>query len=384
MKRILWITNGWIYDKTGGRTIASKRIMKHLSQNGYNISILDFEVRIKQPLNLKQRYIFYSNVNIYHLFLRSDKRVMWETFRFALSQRFDYIICSGFAYIDLLSFIAIKLMGFLKHVPIVLFEHTNPKESIKLSWFRYIYQILAQFLYKRFDYIITPSHGVKKIFEEAYRVPHKKIQVIHYPVITKNIDTYKRKSIEQALLTKDIRIITIARYDLYQKDYETLFQAFKNIKTKIAGVTLWILGTGRDKLKVKKISQRLSIYNNVRFIGYRRNPWRYLGKADIFVLSSRYEGAPLVLVEAMACGVPIVSSDCETGPREILQDGRCGTLVPVGDAQAMAKAILDVLTDTKKREKYVRNGLKRAQDFREEDALKKWERFINTIEPLRN
>jgi glycosyltransferase involved in cell wall biosynthesis len=106
-----------------------------------------------------------------------------------------------------------------------------------------------------------------------------------------------------------------------------------------------ILGKGPERGKLLRLTEELGIAENVDLPGFRVNPFAYMSRARLMVHSSRYEGFPNVLVQAMACGTPVVSTDCEHGPREILEDGKWGRLVPVGDSEAMAEAIMETLRD---------------------------------------
>ena len=121
---------------------------------------------------------------------------------------------------------------------------------------------------------------------------------------------------------------------------------------------LIILGDGEDKEEVEELIKELDVEEWVSMPGFVENPYSYMKRSDVFVLSSRWEGLPSVLIEAMALGVPVVSTDCPSGPGEILKDGRYGELVPVGDHKAMAEAIVKVLREkksTKDAEEFVKS-----------------------------
>ena len=99
---------------------------------------------------------------------------------------------------------------------------------------------------------------------------------------------------------------------------------------------------GPEREALRKLVSDLGIEDKVSLAGFQGNPYQFLSRADVFVLSSGYEGLPMVILEAMACGVPVISTDCRSGPREILQNGRCGLLVPVGDEGALSKGIVTI------------------------------------------
>ncbi len=128
-----------------------------------------------------------------------------------------------------------------------------------------------------------------------------------------------------------------------QKDFPTLIRAFAKV-LKVRPSRLVILGSGKERSRLNALVHELGLQNHVAMLAFQNNPYAYMTKAAVFALSSAWEGFGNVLVEAMAQGTPVVSTDCKHGPREILDHGKHGLLVPVGDSQAMAEAILNVLS----------------------------------------
>jgi glycosyltransferase involved in cell wall biosynthesis len=129
-----------------------------------------------------------------------------------------------------------------------------------------------------------------------------------------------------------------------QKDFETLIRAFSHVR-KDATVRLVILGRGSRKEKLRALADDLGVGDDVLLPGFVDNPFKYMARAGVFALSSQFEGLPGVLIQAMATGCPVVSTDCPSGPREILDEGRYGPLVPVGDPEALAEGIRSVFSD---------------------------------------
>ncbi len=127
-----------------------------------------------------------------------------------------------------------------------------------------------------------------------------------------------------------------------QKDFATLIRAFAHVRAE-RRARLVILGEGSERIALESMVRKLGISDCVSMPGYQRNPYKFMRRASVFVLSSIYEGCPLALAEALAVGTPIVATDCEAGPAEILDHGRFGKLVPVGDAEALASAIMETL-----------------------------------------
>jgi glycosyltransferase involved in cell wall biosynthesis len=131
-----------------------------------------------------------------------------------------------------------------------------------------------------------------------------------------------------------------------QKDFPTLLRAFASRRHRSA--RLMILGEGSERPGLEALVKSLGLTAEVALPGFVENPFAYMARAGVFVLSSAWEGMPGVLIQALACGAPVVATDCESGPREVLQDGRVGRLVPVGDASALAQAIDSTLGEPRR------------------------------------
>ncbi|NER82856.1 MAG: glycosyltransferase family 4 protein, partial [Leptolyngbya sp. SIO1D8] len=147
-----------------------------------------------------------------------------------------------------------------------------------------------------------------------------------------------------------------------QKGYPYLLEAIAKVKQQLP-IQLWILGEGSLRSTLERQIETLGLTDTVRLLGFQANPYQYMAAADVFVLSSLYEGFGNVIVEAMACGVPVVATDCPHGPAEILEHGKSGLLAPPGDADALAQQILTFLENPSLRETLVRQGLVRSQAF---------------------
>ena len=139
-------------------------------------------------------------------------------------------------------------------------------------------------------------------------------------------------------------VLTAGRLFIRQKDQPTLLNAFAEV-LESRSAKLVVLGEGPDKAGLTDLARQLGIHGSVDFVGFQTNPFAYMARAQVFVLSSAYEALPTVLIEAMACGVPVVATDCPSGPREILEGGKWGRLVPVGDWRLLARGVLDTLDD---------------------------------------
>ena len=200
----------------------------------------------------------------------------------------------------------------------------------------------------------------------------ERIRTVYNPVVSADLDRKARESPPHPWF--DDRpcpvILAIGRMKKV-KDFSTLLRAFARLLVQ-RPARLIVLGEGRLRPSLQSLAWELGIAERVDFPGFQENPYAFLAKADLFVLSSRHEALPTVLIEAMACGCPVVSTDCPSGPREILEDGRLGPLVPVGDTEALAKAMARVLDEPPSRDLL----RERASFFSVERAVERYERLL--------
>jgi len=205
---------------------------------------------------------------------------------------------------------------------------------------RRLFPLLMRVLYRRADALIAVSRGVANDLA-GLRVAKERIHVINNSIDIERLRNLASQAPHSAIELKWPYIVSIARL-VRQKDHETLLRAYAASKL-VSSHRLVIIGDGELKLRLIQIARDLGIENQVLWLGAMRNPYAVLSKASLLVLSSRWEGYPNVLLEAAGFGVPIVATDCPDGPRDLLQDGRYGRLVPVGDYAAMARAMEDEL-----------------------------------------
>ena len=210
-----------------------------------------------------------------------------------------------------------------------------------------------------------------KMAEElAQRAPFlsDKVHVIYNPI---SMSELTQKASEYNVPDEDF-IVSIARLEEHQKDFTTLIKAYAHAKQSCSLPKLYIIGEGRDKEYLETLSKEHGLEENVVFLGFIPNPIPWVAKSKVFVLSSKYEGLPTVLIEALALNRIIVSSDCPTGPAEILNNGKCGILVPMGDAKAMSDAIIKALHDNNLRSEIESNIAQHKQTFSTEHCLNKF------------
>ncbi|MEA5465659.1 glycosyltransferase [Leptothoe sp. PORK10 BA2] len=214
----------------------------------------------------------------------------------------------------------------------------------KLKW------SVVQHFYPWADAIVTASAGVARDLEQNAKIPMQEMTVIHNPVVTSDFVEKSQETVTHPWFAEGQPpvLLGVGRI-VKQKSFTTLVQALALVRQHCPA-RLMILGDvdGREpevKPELDGLIETFGLQDDVLFPGFVENPYAYMAKADVFVLSSIYEGFGNVVAEAIATGTPVVSTDCESGPAEILNQGQYGKLVPVGDHEAMAEAIVSTLNN---------------------------------------
>ncbi|MGQ4648014.1 glycosyltransferase [Lyngbya aestuarii] len=207
----------------------------------------------------------------------------------------------------------------------------------------------VKWFYPWADWVVAVSQGVADNLIDI-GLPSEKIKVIYNPIVTPELNEKLRESLDHPWFLPDQPpvILGVGRLEK-QKNFATLLRAFAKVRQHYP-VRLMILGEGSERYHLESLVQKLEIAEDVVFPGFVGNPYAYMKQAALLVLSSSWEGFGNVLVEAMAAGTPVVSTDCESGPAEILANGQYGRLVAVGDSEDMAKAIATTLEDSQNEE----------------------------------
>jgi glycosyltransferase involved in cell wall biosynthesis len=221
--------------------------------------------------------------------------------------------------------------------------HLSASLAHKPALLRWLRTRPMRLLYPMVDELIAISRGVAEDTSLLTCLPENRIHIIRNPVITPELYRKSLESVEHPWFqNQDVPIVLGAGRLTHQKDFETLIRAFSLLRVR-QNCRLVILGEGRSRHKLEQLSAELGIREHVSFTGYVANPYAYMAKASLFVLSSLWEGSGNVLTEAMALGTPVISTDCPSGPREMLADGLYGPLVPIGNSEKMAAAMQQTL-----------------------------------------
>ncbi len=285
------------------------------------------------------------------------------------------ILLSALTHINVLSILSSL---FCKKTKTIISERSNLSRSLdRLGRARKkLLQFLIRISYFFADHIVAVSKGVGDDLIINHGFERDKISVIPNPY---DIEKIKKKSLvnidPKPWLTDDVKLILAVGRLTEAKDYPTLLKAMKLVTEEYSNAHLLILGEGEEKDYLKKIILKLDIESNVHLGGFDINPFRWMRKSDVYVLSSKQEGFPNVLVQALICGSQIVSTDCDSGPNEILEHGRWGALVDVGNYEELAGALIDIL----KGNKIYSDGSERAYDYSAEKITKCYSKLFMQI-----
>ena len=253
--------------------------------------------------------------------------------------------------------------------------HTNTTEQLKGSRFAGLIGRLMRWRYPK-RAIVVPTRGVAEDLQRNYGVAGAK--VIPHGVDAEAIRAMAAEEVADVAPGRPY-IVACGRLTA-QKDYPTLLEAYAMARRRGVEEDLVIIGDGEEKERLERMAQRLSVGGAVHFLGHRDNVFPYMQRARFFVLSSIWEGFGLVLLEAMSLGLPVVATDCPSGPAEILDNGRYGLLSPVRDSAALSEAMVSLGASQELRESLSRQSRLRAQELSIERMAREYrELFISEL-----
>jgi glycosyltransferase involved in cell wall biosynthesis len=206
---------------------------------------------------------------------------------------------------------------------------------------RFILPWLVRRLYKRADAMVAVSRAAAADLTRLLGLPPDRVVAIPNPVVDAHIDRMRDQPISHPWIEQigDAPLIVAVGRLAPQKDYSLLLRAFAQSRSSVARARLAILGQGELRAELESLARSLNLGDAVLFAGYQENPYSWMRRADVLALSSKFEGLPTVVIEGLACGARIVATNCPTGPEEILEGGKWGSLVAVGDVEAFAGAL---------------------------------------------
>ena len=258
--------------------------------------------------------------------------------RYLRSQQLDAVI-SALPHVNIVAVLARALSN--RQTTLIVTEHIHvsiDRHRVRERLVRAAYRAIP-FVYRLADHIVAVSNGAADDLARVLRVNRSRVQMIYNPVDIDEIVASSGEKPDHPWFVNGKHKILLGMGRLTeQKDFPTLIHAFKILRRE-GDWKLIILGEGPDRERLTSLVEDAGLAEHVDLAGFRHDSYRFMAHATVFALSSLWEALPTVLIEALACGVPIVATDCPSGPREILDSGRYGTLVPVGNASALAAEI---------------------------------------------
>lgn len=254
------------------------------------------------------------------------------------------VLISAMTHANIVALIAHRISR--QPTRILVAEHDTLSEVTKRTaqWKVRVMPLLVRTLYPSADAIVAVSAAVADDMARLTGLRRDQVSVVYNPVISPDLGTAAAEHLDHPWFEDGEPPVIIAVGRLTRKkDFQNLVSAFALVRRR-RPARLMILGDGPDRLALEDLVHELGLQRDVALLGFVENPHAYLARSALFVLSSLWEGLPTVLIEAMYCGVPVVSTDCPSGPREILDNGRYGKLVPVADSEALGGAILEGLS----------------------------------------
>lgn len=380
-KKILFLIDSL---KFGGGTEKVLSLLANYLSIYYNITVLtinDYEDKyllrranyfsLKENLKTSSKLVKFLKIPNIMMILKIYKLIKTTS---------PEILISFTTYVNLLTILT-KFLFNLK-IPLIISVRCNPllqyKEEGKSL------NILIKLLYrlKVVDKIVTVSEGVNSILQNNYRIKGEKLITIYNGTEIEKIRKLSKEEISEyheVFYDKNsIKFINFGRISR-EKGHKYLIHAFYIVKSKIPNVKLIIIGDGPLKNEIKALINKLNLKEDILLIGFQKNPFKYIGLSDIFILSSSYEGFPNSIIEVLACGLPIISTDCKMGPKEILGNNKYGILTKVDNPHDLALK-MEFLAQNPRVQKILTNkSLERVKIFDIKIFINKW---IGLIENL--
>ena len=353
--------------KKGGAEKRIKALSEYLNDDKILIFIGCFG---KPPQSTRFNYLI---DNVSHL----GKRGLIPLFSLLRMVRVIYfikpdIIFSNLGRINLLTLI-LGILPIKFHGKIIIGISNHPK--------RFSNSLYKTLLYKHSDGVIANSHGIKNYLCNEWGLDERNIHVIHNGLNSTHITSLTEEDPVFEWYKESLPIIiSIGRLNP-QKNHACLIKAFSIVRKSINS-RLIIIGEGRHRQDLEELVRSVGVAEDTWFAGYQYNPYKFLARSTLFVLSSKWEGFPNVILEAMVCAVPVISTDIDFGPREMIDNGKTGFLVPNDDPETLASQIQYVLENRKGEaiKEIINNARKKVEtEFSLEVMVKKYQEYFEDV-----
>lgn len=355
MKKILFVIHQLNF---GGAQRVLINIMNHLDREKFDISLITFQNGNELENGLKK------DIKHYKLNVSNVRKGLYKFYKTFITINPD-ILFSGIAHVNLM--ISLLILFLPKHIKYIARETSIPSQRLKSEKFPFIIKLLYKFFYSNFNIIIAQSNYMKDDLIENYNIDKSKIIVINNPV---NINIKNIATRESLFNKNNINLLVVGRLHKV-KGYDLLLNAISKLDKNHH---LYLVGDGEERNTLEKLVMQLNINHRVHFLGFQDNPYKYMVQSDLFILSSKYEGFPNVVLEANSCGTSVVAYNCPGGTSEIIADGVNGFLVECGNVEKLAKKIEEAI-DYKWDKNIIINYIN--NNYSMKKIIKKYERLFN-------
>jgi glycosyltransferase involved in cell wall biosynthesis len=351
---------------SGGAERVISMMANYWARNGWDISLLLFDDEVPSfyeidPLVCRV-YLDIGKVSANPIAGIKNSLNRIKILRSAIINTKPDVIISFMSQINVLVLLATRGL----QVPILVSERIDPQmHSIGLFWTK-----LRQLTYPLADRVVVQTEKAQNYFPAKLQ---KKIIIVPNPVVLPTPASQLSPN-----LSGQHSLIAIGRL-VPQKGFDLLLTALAKLKDRYPEWRLTILGEGASRPQLESLRAELGLSHLVDFLGEVKNPSTYLHQANLFVMSSRFEGFPNALCEAMACGLPVISTDCPSGPAEIIDNGKDGLLVENENVSALAIAMEKLMSDEGERKFLATNALVAIQRFSIEKVMLVWEKLVNEV-----
>lgn len=355
----------------GGAERTTITLANELLQRGHEIAIA---VRFdKGPL----RHILDKKISVYNMnlpekgkFIKNIKNVQ-KLVKLMNSGEYDLLMA---VMSEMAQVAAVSHVFSNKRTPLVCVLHNTI--SMEKTSFQFFRHRLLGFFDKQYSKVIAVSEAVRQDYIRNSHTNEKKVVTIYNPVVDEKLYELSKKKTEHPWLCEDRKFTTLllAGRLTKQKNHSMMFSVLQELR-KEGDFRLILLGEGELKDKLKQEAREKEVLQWVDFIGFVENPYSFMASCDCLVLCSFYEGLPTVLIEAMACGCRIVSVDCPSGPREILDNGKYGLIVKTNDIDKFKEGVLYAMMEKPDKEMLI----KRSLDFSVSKAVTKYENIFKIV-----
>ncbi len=361
-KRVLFVTHMLA---AGGAARIVALVLKYLNRQRFEPFLVVFQDRFDFPVPEDVRIVCLHKRGIFAL-----PSLVLQLARIYEREKPDTVV-STVEWVDVIALLAKKLSRVKPKLLVNVVSHTS--SNLKQSFLSRLLRLAIPRLYPQANAAICISRGVANDLVTEFKVPSHKIRIAYGLIDFEHILNLAKEEVDHPYFTsKEMPIITTMGRLEVEKGHAYLLRAFAQVTTNLS-CQLAILGEGKERTVLEKLTEQLGIGRQVDFLGFQQNPFKYLARSDVFVLPLLYEGFALAIIEAMACGIPVISTRCPCGPDETITDGVNGLLVPVADETSLAEAMLRLLKHKNLAVKLAQAGRKRADDFTAAKIMKEYE-----------